>query len=69
MIREWGSPTFGVGECVLYVWFKSHPGFSFRVRVPEKWQCEDVLAVEQGAASKLPSTTPVREVLLVSKEK
>jgi len=66
MTRAWGAPTYGSGECVLYVWFKSRPGLSFRVRVPEAWECEDVQAVERGGTSKLPAGTTVREVLLFS---
>ncbi len=69
IVSAWGPPTFGVGECVLYVWFASHPGLSFRVRVPASWECEDVLAVEQGRASKLPPGTTVREVLLFRRDK
>src|SRR5258705_5121753 len=54
MTRAWGPPTFGAAECVLYVWFSSHPGLSFRVDVPKRWRCEDVLAVGQGNSAKLP---------------
>ena len=64
MARAWGAPRFGVGECVLYASFESRPGLSFRVRVPESWQCGDVNEVERGKAPQLPPGTTVREVLL-----
>jgi len=62
--KTWGAPTFGEGECVLYVWYNTRRGLSFRVRVPDAWECEDVLAVQEHGASRLPPVTTIRQVLL-----
>ena len=66
MTRAWGAASYGAEECVLYVWFKNRPGLSFRVRVPEAWQCADVHAAERGRTPKLPAGTTIREVILFS---
>jgi len=69
MMRAWGEPTFGINECALYVWFRSRPGLSFRVEVPASWQCEDVLAVEQGDVAKLAPSTVVGNVSLFREDR
>ena len=65
MADAWGAPEFGVGECVLYAWFKSRPGLSFRVVVPKAWDCADLVTYEESSTSRpLPADTKVQDVLL-----
>ena len=65
IIRAWGKPHFGVGECALYVWFATRPGLSFSVAVPETIDCLARGRIEStGDTSLLPAGTRVGPVLL-----
>jgi hypothetical protein len=65
MMRAWGEPEFGVGECALYVWFATRPGLSFSVDVPESLDCLARGRIEStGDVSLLPRGTRVGPVLL-----
>jgi hypothetical protein len=66
LIQAWGEPRFGVGECVLYAWFPSQEGLSFRLQLPGPWDCTDLFAMEDtGDWSRVPTDARVRYVLLV----
>jgi len=67
MITAWGKPTFGVGECALYVQFPSRRGLSFSIEVPDNWDCLASGRVERsGDATLLPKGTRVGQVLLIA---
>ena len=68
IIRAWGKPSFALGECVLAVWFASRPGLSFKVELPDNWDCLASGRVEQtGDVSLLPLGTRVGMALLFAR--
>jgi hypothetical protein len=67
MAAAWGAPRFAVGECVLYAWFHSRPGLSFRIGLPHDWDCVTSARLENtGDMRLLPRGTRITEVLLFS---
>ncbi|MDR4494192.1 MAG: signal peptidase I [Nitrospirales bacterium] len=68
MVKAWGRPSFGVGECELFAWFSTRSGLSFRVNLPDTqdWDCFAMSRLNDSAL--LPKNTRVGKVMLFMPE-
>ncbi|MCA9466104.1 MAG: signal peptidase I [Nitrospira sp.] len=68
MVKAWGKPSFGVGECELFAWFSTRNGLSFRVNLPDTqdWGCFAMSRLKDSAL--LPKDARVGKVLLFMQE-
>jgi hypothetical protein len=69
MIKSWGTPKFSAVDCKLYIRFATRQGLSFRVELPDHWDCPASSRVSQtGDIGLLPRSSRVGEAVL-SQEK
>ena len=65
MVTNWQGADFLYGEGSLVVKFENHPGLSFEISWPGRWNWEDVSELERtGNASLVPESSVVTLVLL-----
>ena len=65
LTQAYGPVRLVEGECVLHATFASAPGLSFRLDTQRALDCEEIVRVaDANAATRLPSSTRVSEVLV-----